>query len=773
MAMTGDCLVKLKPVVSDVVYSKLKEAFDGGDQKAWDFTMVESHADMKVLRRDAILDANKRESIITYISGQSKKGIKPQQALLDIISGSGVRQKSGVVSLDKYIEGVRAEYVAKNIDLIDETRTQLFGLKRAGNQDFINNLVKGIFGDADAAIPKGGQAIIDAWHVTTKSMLDRFNKAGGSIRELKGFNIPVNHYSPAMLKAGEDTWVTDALKLFDIRQRTDLPKISDDALLRKIYKNITTEGGDIEDFGKEVGQKHKKLGNSHQQFRYLQPKNGKAWLDYNKQYGMHSNPVDAMKEYVDSMATEIGLLETLGTNPQKMVDDMVAEVQRTTGNPRAGALSRAALDQIRSRLPRSEDNITNIFRGLRSVQTITKLPLAGITATSDVAFMATRAAYMGMSPVKVFTRQMKNLVTTQDYKTAGRLGLLADYANYLAVASNRYTDSVGFSKLDRVADFSMRANGLNHWTNSGRAVFGLEFLSNMADHSAKKFNDLPRGLTSAFERYGITEADWSAVSKSITTEKGVNFVDPTSDSLDGNLKARIIGMIKEETNFAVPEPNAKARAIAAGGSQANTVTNELIKTSTQFKTFGISVLVSNMGMMLDKGLSAPTKMAYAASLLTSTTVMGTLILQLKDIAKGREPRELTPELVGEGMLQGGFLGVAGDMFFKDPNVFGGLPAQIAGPTVGDLNRIWKVMHATKDEVMKEGGDWAKVLYPAIEQAAEEAAFPLKLWQTRVAAERLMLDQMRRLSDPDYYSRLRRTKKWLRKERDQGFWSTPK
>lgn len=773
MAMTTDCLVKLKPIVSEEVYSQLDEAFNAGDQKAWDFIMNDSHADMRMLRRDAILDANKKASIIEYIKTQGEKGIKPQTALLDLISGSGVRQQSGVVSLDKYIEGVRGKYVAMNTDLIDATRPTLLGLRRASNPDFVNNLVKGIFGDADAAIPKGGQAIIDAWHKTTKAILERFNKAGGSITELKGFNIPVNHYSPALLKAGEDAWVTDALKFFDIRKRADLPDIDDEDLLRKIYHNIVTDGASNAEFGKTISKRYKKLGNSHQQFRFLQPKNGKSWLEYNTKYGRHTNPIDSMKEYIDSMSTEIGLMETFGTNPQKMVDDMVDEVRRVTKNNRAGALALSAMDQIRSRNPGVEDSISNTFKGLRTIQTITKLPLSGITALSDTAFMAVRSGYLGMSPVKVFTRQMKNLFTSGDYKPASRLGLLAEYANQRAISASRYTDSIGFSKLDRVADFALRANGLNHWTNSGRAVFGMEFLANMADHSVKAFEDLPRGLRSAFERYGITPDDWAAIFKSTVDVQDLKMIDPTSDKLDDTLQAKILGMIREETNFAVPEPNAKSRALAAAGSRTNTVANELIRTSTQFKSFGISVLVSNMGVLLDKGLPTGTRLAYGASLATSTAIMGVIVLQLKDIAKGRAPREVTPELVGEGFLQGGALGVAGDVFFNDPSLFGGLPAYLAGPTVGDAQRIWKVLHATKDEVLKEGGDWGKELFPAIEKAAEEAAFPLRLWQTRVAMERLMLDQTRRMVDPDYYSKLQRTKKWLREERGQEFWSEPK
>jgi hypothetical protein len=81
----------------------------------------------------------------------------------------------------------------------------------------------------------------------------------------------------------------------------------------------------------------------------------------------------------------------------------------------------------------------------------------------------------------------------------------------------------------------------------------MEFLSNMADHSAKNFTELPRGLKSAFERYGFTEADWAIMKNAKTTIKGVDFIDPVSDAVPGTMRAKIIGMIKEETNYAVPE----------------------------------------------------------------------------------------------------------------------------------------------------------------------------------------------------------------------------
>lgn len=772
--MRDDCLMKLKPLVSDVVYQKLKAAADAGDQKAWDFTMMESHADMRYMKHRAILTANRRDALVKYVAKRQAEGIKPSESLVDLLSGSGAHQGSGVVSVDRYIQAVRAEFSAMNIEFIDATRPTMMGLRRAGNPEFIEGIVKGIFGDAGASVSKGGQAIIDAWTRTLKAIAARYNAAGGALQEMADYALPVNHYSPAMIKAGREQWVEDAKRLFNIRRKFDAPDISDDEIIDRAFTAITEEGADLT-FGKGLETKRGKgqsTYSSHEMFRTLQPKNGEAWLEYTRKYGAHTNPIDAMKEYIAGMAKEIGLLETLGPAYRETMEIMVEEARRVEKNRHAGSLALKTFDHISSKMPRPDDAVSNTLRGLRALQTITKLPMSGITALTDVSFAATRSLYLGMNPVKVFTRQMQNLITSRDYKTAGRMALFLDYANSVAAASNRYSESLGGSWLDRVADFAMRANGLNHWTNSGKATFALEMLSFMANNAAAGADKLPKGLRMAFERYGISDADWAVIKKAVIQEQGVDMIDPTL--VDGPLRSRLIGMIIEETSYAVPEPNAKVRAIMSMGTPKNTVWHEAASTLTQFKTFGATILTSQLGMLLDQAVPVPTKLKYMTTLLTTSTVMGGLVLQLRDIAKGRTPRDMDdPKFAWDAAMQGGFLGVAGDLFFSDPDLFGGLPGFIAGPTVSDLNRIKKVMFGTYDEVMKEGGDWAKVLFPAAEQAAEELAFPLKLWQTRVAVERLMLDDVRRLTDPDYYNKLRRTRDWMKEEKGQQYWSTPK
>ncbi|MGD1831002.1 MAG: hypothetical protein ACPKM1_15685 [Spirochaetaceae bacterium] len=759
--MNEDCLTLAKQIADETEIDLLEQAMTTGDNYLWDETMQKVYNRAKLLRRGAIIDAGRKADLVGYLNEQIAKGVDPRRALLDLISGSGTRQEAGRVSLDKYIEGVRGTYISKLVDLIDKTRPTLFGLRRASNPEYIENIVKGIFGDAGAKIPKGGQALIDAWHQTTKQLLERFNGAGGNITRLEGFNIPVNHMSSRIGKADKATWIADAKRMFTVRHRPDLPEISDDELLSKIYDNIVSEGTEEIRFKLGGRQYGSKLGNSHQQFRFLQPKSGKDWLEYNSKYGRHSNPIDAMKEYIDSMATEIGLLETLGTNPKKTLEDLADDVKQQTGNARAGDWAVAALDQIRSHRPHVEDWVSNSFRNLRALQVALKLPMTGITVLSDAAFSSVRALFNGFSPLKVFSRQIKNLATGKDYKTAARLGLMAEYAVQRATAAARYADSVGYASLDRVADFATRANGMNHWTNSAKAVFGMEFLSALGEQSGRSFSELNPRLRRALQRYGFDAEDWGRMHSSITTIDGVKFVDPMSDVFDSSMKAKIVGMIREETSIAVPEPNAKFRVLAAGGAPSNTVTNEIIRTATQFKSFGISTMMTQFGIMTDKGLGNGTRATYMASLLATTTAMGVLILQLKEVAKGKSPQELSPELALRGLAQGGAGGVAIDMLLNDPSMFGGVPGAIAGPTAGDINRIAKVLYGTTTDALEGKKALEDKFIPAAYKAAKEIAFPTRLWYTRMAMERLMYDQSDRMLDPDYYSKLRRERKAMR------------
>ncbi len=292
----------------------------------------------------------------------------------------------------------------------------------------------------------------------------------------------------------------------------------------------------------------------------------------------------------------------------------------------------------------------------------------------------------------------------------------------------------------------------------------------MADYANVHYDKLPRGIKNGFERYGITLGDWQTIRQNVVDVKGTKFIDMASQD-DVKLTARVIGMVREETNFAVPEPNAKSRAIATANIPTNTLANEMMKVATQFKSFGISIMVSHMGRLMDQSGTA-NKILYGSSLLMGSAALGIAVLQLKDIAQGREPRELSPKLIGEGVLQGGALGVAGDMVFSNPDLFGGLPAYLVGPSVSDFVKLQKVLWGTMAESKSVSDAWGKELFPATLIGAQKASgFATKLWWTRLAFDRYAFDLVNKL-DPAYNEKINNKRKWLREERGQGYWLEP-
>ena len=144
-----------------------------------------------------------------------------------------------------------------------------------------------------------------------------------------------------------------------------------------------------------------------------------------------------------------------------------------------------------------------------------------------------------------------------------------------------------------------------------------------------------------------------------------------------------------------------------------------------------------------------------------SAVVGTLIIQAREIAKGRTPRPFTPQLVGEGILQAGMFGIWADLMFTDPTKFGGLPGTLAGPTVGSMANVSKIIWGSYEEAM-DGGKWfADELLPKTVSAATKMAFPLQTWYSRIAAERGLLNHVNQAANPNWDKDQRRYKRWLK------------
>jgi hypothetical protein len=173
------------------------------------------------------------------------------------------------------------------------------------------------------------------------------------------------------------------------------------------------------------------------------------------------------------------------------------------------------------------------------------------------------------------------------------------------------------------------------------------------------------------------------------------------------LETLVRSYLLDRSSFAVLRPDAKTRAIALQGTLPGTPEGEAIRMLMQFKSYPISFIQKILGREV-YGQEGAERVSGLFQVMAITTIFGYMAMAAKDLAKGKEPRELLdPETglnwktVGAAMQQGGGLGIYGDFLFGEMrNRAGqGFLATVAGPTFGEVDRladIWGRLKAGDD-----------------------------------------------------------------------------
>ncbi|HSG05093.1 MAG TPA: hypothetical protein VLB09_01720, partial [Nitrospiria bacterium] len=301
-----------------------------------------------------------------------------------------------------------------------------------------------------------------------------------------------------------------------------------------------------------------------------------------------------------------------------------------------------------------------------------------------------------------------------------------------------------------MADFVMRASGLAAHTQAGRWAFGKEFQGMMADHAGKSFDRLPKELKRTFETYGVTEKDWNIAREfGVLKEDGVSFLDPSYLASQGGEKfqagTKIHEAILTETDFAIPMPGARERAILLGQTRPGTLVGEMVRFGSQYKTFPITMMTTHLMRGLSS-IQAGDRGAYLAGTAIGMTAMGAFALQVKEIAKGKDPKEmLDAKFWGAAFVQGGGAGIIGDFLYSGMSRSNkGLVSTMAGPGFGLVEDIsgltlGNVGQLGRDENTNMGRELTRFLRSYTPGSS--------LWYSRLAVDRMMWDQLQTLIDP--------------------------
>lgn len=156
-------------------------------------------------------------------------------------------------------------------------------------------------------------------------------------------------------------------------------------------------------------------------------------------------------------------------------------------------------------------------------------------------------------------------------------------------------------------------------------------------------------------------------------------------------------------------------------------------------------------------------MDQASLIFIQTTLLGAVALQLKEIAKGRNPKSMNSvDFWTAAALKGGGPGIFGDFLFADHNRYGGgIEQTIGGPTVGLVSNTLKLTVGNVSEAAKSedtGFGREAVKFATDYTPAQSPCY------ARLAFERMVEDNLMRLVDPDAQQRFNRK---VRKAQQDG------
>lgn len=284
----------------------------------------------------------------------------------------------------------------------------------------------------------------------------------------------------------------------------------------------------------------------------------------------------------------------------------------------------------------------------------------------------------------------------------------------------------------------------------------------LADNFGKSIDALDPNLLRAFETYGINKTDWDQFrGQKPLTFKNANFADMTQD---GGKKFH--QMVLSETDFAVPTPDARVRAITTGGLGRSSIAGQAWRSAMMLKSFPITIATTHFYRAAFQATTGQ-KLAYMGTLAATTTALGGVALQAKDIAAGREPRPADAKFFAAAFNQGGGLGIFGDFIFSDVNRFGGgITQTLTGPTGELIDTTVKFTLGNIREAIQ--GEETNILGEAVKIVDR---YTPDIWQTHLFKNALF-DQLEIMANPKAQRRFNRIMSKRKKDFNQDYWWKP-
>ena len=696
---------------------------------------------------------------------QTHKNIKgeldPAQFMQDLVSNT--RGSQGASLAGKY-EAVRRTFRAQMGQAVEAFRANLIGSR--SKPELLRAVVREVFGENTK--DKHAAAIAQSWAGVAEQARLRFNAAGGHIGKRADWGLPQAHSTDKVRKATYREWRDFILPKLDLEAmgrdfNNGLPFTDQtlETLLKDAHEAIRTDGYSRRGPSARYGSA---MYNRRADHRFFKFKSADDWVSYSDRFGSGQDAFRVMMGHLDNMAQEIALMEVLGPNPTNgfaFLSDAAIQLASRSKDPKALPRARRKVDVAGDMydLVLGKTNVpqnVGLARGasaLRNYLTSTHLGSAILSSVTDFNTQRVAAGFVGMNKLG-FMKQLFRLARSKEIRAdANRARLIFENAVDIGNAVARYElEELHVETAARLADFTIRASGLGWLTEVQRQAFGLEFMNQATRWIKSSWDELEPRAKRTFEGYGINGDEWALIQRAKVHKQpdGLEILRAQEiervagrDTADKYTEA-----FTSSTEFAVPTTNPFGRAAVLNKTKPGTISGEAVRFGLQFKSFPITMLVTQFGRIMSEVYSGRrgSAMSYAAGLLIGNTIAGAVAIQLKEMSKGKDPRAMdSGKFWAAAITQGGGAGIFGDFLFADVNRFGGGMAEtLAGPGVGFADDMLRfTVGNAREVVMGDDTKAGKEFVDLLRRYTPGGS----LWYLRLAYEREVLDGLQQLVDP--------------------------
>lgn len=681
----------------------------------------------------------------------------------------------------------------------------------------------------DPSLMSEAEYLASQYRLASDMAFTRANEAGADIKYLKG-RIPqvwdshktryfglsaaekLEYFRPGISTArrnrlrakSQEGWVESMLPKLDrakyLDPETGLP-LDDKQItevMRDVWLTLATHGLAKEP-GLAIGD-GPSLAERLAAHREIHFKDAESWIEANRETGA-KDLYQAMIGDLRQKAQSIALMEVFGPNPEqgfKTVDAYAKSQQaHATLDGRDGStINGLMMDELMGKTASAQEDRFDIanrtMQGLRNYITAAKMGMLLLSQVNDIATFRAIAQSDGLDTGRAMSVALKmlNPLDGADREIARKQAILAQ--SVINDVALRYGAEQTQSMSRKMANWTVTLTGAEHWTNAMKQGFQTLIGSHVHDYRVQKFEELQTRFRKMLERHDISAGDWDIIRTAEGIDlAGVKTVTPyivqrlthpldrfeggragTEASRELKLQVREAAtkygaMLAEEADTAMLSPGVREQAIIHQSTKPGTLWGEFARSMMLFKTFSVAILTRALPRIFDMGVGS-NQASIGAQWAIGMIIGGAISMQLKDMAKGKNPRDMTdPAFIAAAALQSGGMGIFGDFAFNDVNRFGGsLASTVGGPVVGFADDLRKLTVGNIQQAA-EGKD-TKFAAEAM-QFAKNYTPMMNLWYTRLALDHLLFFHVQEAANPGY---LRRMRTRAEREHGQGYWWAP-